>query len=384
MYLATQCPSPIPLARPFRTGLLAAAGALTAYSLWLTLGTLAPVAWSLALAAFLAIGLSPLVRLLQSWDFPRPASLAVTYSLVILTLACVLLLVVPPVVDQTTQMLARAEAFVDEGGVDSFAATLQQFVPIAVLDVSALLDGLTSGAASGATMQNVSGGVLGAGAAMGYGLFLTSVVLVMTMYFLASGRWFGGQLVAALPPEHRVTGRRILQRCTETVGRYFAGQLLLASLHGVLSLILLLATGSALSLLFAAVALVCALIPLIGIPLGAAIVVGGKAVINPGGTTTLLVLCAWYLLYMAVEAYLIAPRVVGLSVAMPTVMVIIVTLAEGTLFGMLGALLGVPATVAASITVEELKAAREQQHPSGGGLTPDPVAHAEKHLSADR
>lgn len=139
------------------------------------------------------------------------------------------------------------------------------------------------------------------------------------------------------------------------------GQLFLAGLNGVLSLILLLATGSALPLLFAAVALVCALIPLIGIPLGAAIVVGGQAVINPGGTTALLVLCAWYLLYLAVEAYLIAPKVVGRSETMPTVMVIIVTLAGGTLFGMLGALLGVPATVAASVIVEELRTARKQR-----------------------
>lgn len=147
------------------------------------------------------IGLSPLTRLLQSWGFPRPASLALTFSVVILILAGVLLLlVVPSVADQTAQMLARAETFVDEGGADSFADGLQQFVPIAVLDASVLLEGLTNGAASGAAMQNVSGGILGAGAALGYGLFLTSVVLIMTMYFLDSAPWFEGQLLAAFLP----------------------------------------------------------------------------------------------------------------------------------------------------------------------------------------
>ncbi|WOF22886.1 AI-2E family transporter [Microbacterium betulae] len=358
------------LVRPYRTGLLIALGALTVHTAWTLLGPLAPVMWCIGLAAFFAIGLAPLVGVFQRMRLPRPLAVAAVACTVLIALAGILLLIVPAVVEQTTQLLARADEFAASGAVDAIAADAQRFVPAALVDVRAVLDGMIAGLASGATMQTVSQGVVGAGAAIGNGVFLTTMVLVLTMYFLASGRWFRGQLVATLPRAHRRTGIRIARRVTDAVGQYFLGQLFLALLNGALSLLLLLATGSALPLLFAAVALVCALIPLIGIPLGAAIVIGAQALIAPADPVPWVTLAVWYLVYMAVEAYVIAPRVIGRTVAMPAVVVLLVTLVGGTLSGILGALLALPLVVAASASTLELRAARRERRPSRDGRRP--------------
>lgn len=344
--------------RPYVAGLVLAGGALTAFTAWTLVGPLAPVMWCIALAAFFAIGLSPLVRAFQRWGMPRPLAITAVSGAVALLLAGIVLMIVPPVVDQTTQLLARADEFVASGALDSVAAQLQQFVPVALLDVRALLDGMIAGFTTGTTVQTVSTGVVGVGVALGNGFFLTTIVVVLTVYFLASGRWMRGQFVALLSPRHRYKALRVIARVGSAVGRYFLGQMALSLLSGLTSLILLLATGSALPLLFAAVALITALIPLVGIPLGALIVVGSQALIAPADPVPWLILAGWYVFYMAAEAYVLAPRVVGRSVAMPAVMVLLVTIVGGTLYGIIGALLAVPAAVAVGGTVRELREAR--------------------------
>lgn len=342
----------------YRIGLALTAGGLTAFTAWTLLGSLSSILWCIALAAFFAIGLSPAVALLHRRGAPRPLAITAVCGVVLLALTGAVLMIVPAVVDQISQLLARAEEFAASGALDAFAADVQQFVPVAVLDVRASLDAAMAGLASGATMQAVSSSVVGAGTAIGTGVFLTTTVLVLTVYFLASGRWLCAQFVVSLPRAQRATGIRVARRASGAVGGYFAGQLLLAALNGVSSLGILLATGASLPLLFAATAFVCALIPLIGIPLGAAIIIGAQALLVPGDSAAWIVLSVWYLLYMVVEAYVIAPRVIGRTVGMREVVVVLITIVGGTLYGIIGALLGVPAAVGAAAVIQALREQR--------------------------
>lgn len=343
------------LAHPYRTGLALAAGALTAFAAWTLIGLLSGLLWCAALAAFLALGLSPIVEALHRRGTPRLLAVAAVTGGALVAVAGIVLMIVPPVVDQISQLLVRAEQFAASGALDALARDAQQFVPAALLDVRAALDATLAGLTSGATMQAVSSGVVGAGAAIGSAAFSTTAVLVLTVYFLASGRWLYAQFLFALPRAHRGAGIRAGRRAGRAVSRYVAGQLLLALLNGVLSLVILLATGSSLPVLFAVTAFVCALIPLVGIPLGAAIIVGAQALISPAPPAAWIVLAAWYVLYLFVEAYVIAPRVIGRSVGMREIVVVLVTLAGGTLYGMPGALLAVPAAVAAGATLQALR-----------------------------
>jgi predicted PurR-regulated permease PerM len=346
--------------RPFTLAAILTAGALTTFTAWTLVGPLAPVLWSIGLAAFFAIGLSPLVRLLER-RMPRSLAIAAVTVGTLVALVGVVLMIVPAVVAQTTQLLTHADQFATSGALDTVAAPIQQFVPVAVLDVRALFDDMLAGLQTGTTFQAVSTGVVGAGAAIANGFFLVTTVLVLTVYFLSSGRWLRGQMVALVPRRVRAISIRVSSRIAFSLSRYFGGQLFLAALNGVLSLVLLLVTGSALPALFAAVAVICALIPLIGIILGAAIIVLSQALFTPENPLPWITLTAWYLVYMMVEAYVIAPRVVGRSVNLRTVVVILVTLVGGFLYGIIGALLAVPVAVAAAAGIRELRDTRQRR-----------------------
>ena len=59
-----------------------------------------------------------------------------------------------------------------------------------------------------------------------------------------------------------------------------------------------------------------------------------------------------YLLYIQIEAYVLTPRVMNKTVSVPGLLVVIGALAGGTLLGLLGALVAVPATASAVIFVQ--------------------------------
>lgn len=358
---------------PYTTGLVGALGALTAVTAANLVGQLSLVLWSLAVAVFLAIGLTPLVRAFQRWGLPRPAAVAAVAVSMLLATAMVLLMIMPPLLQQATQLLDRADEVAGSGALEPVARYIQQLVPIEVLDVGAVMDRVLVGMTSGLTLQGVSDGLLSAGATVGNAVFATSIIFVLTVYLLASQQWFRDQLLAALPAGHRGSGTRVLGRVADSVGRYFTGQLALAVLNGGLSLVVLLLTGSALPLLFAAVALVGALIPLVGIALSAAVIVAAQFLIAPDNPFIWVVLAVYYLVYLQVEAYVIAPRVVGRAVAMPDVMVLLVTLVGGTLYGIVGALLSVPAAVIVHLTAQEVARARRASREADAGSRQDAV-----------
>ncbi|MCR2735659.1 AI-2E family transporter, partial [Salmonella enterica] len=57
----------------------------------------------------------------------------------------------------------------------------------------------------------------------------------------------------------------------------------------------------------------------------------------------------YYFIYMQVEAYFIAPRIMSRAVSVPGAVVVIAALSGGALLGLLGALIAIP--VAASILI---------------------------------
>ncbi|MBO1902492.1 AI-2E family transporter [Leucobacter weissii] len=350
----------VSLRRPFATGLLLAGGALAAFTAWSSIPLLLPLLASIALAAIFAIGLAPAVRALQRRRVPRGLAIgAVTGSTLLVIVGSVLLLV-PTLTQQATQLLARTDEFLTSGSLDSLAVGLQRFVPDTVLDVNVMLDEAVHALLETVTAATVYSDALSLVTSLGTGLLMTALVIILTVYFLASGTWFRRQFLALLPAAHRRAGIRVTDRITRSVGQYLRALILLALLNGALTLIILLITGATLPVLLAAVALVCTLIPLIGIQLGAVIVVAVQALTAPTDTTTWVTLTVWYFIYALVEAYVIAPRVIGHRVNMPQIVVLLLTLIGGALYGILGALLSIPIAIAIAASAQELAKTRRQ------------------------
>jgi putative heme transporter len=154
-----------------------------------------------------------------------------------------------------------------------------------------------------------------------------------------------------VPASRRANFSDVTEQITGSVGRYVVGQIAEAVLNGVLSLILLWIIGAPLPLLLATIAFLGALIPLVG-TLGAAIVI--SLICLFASPATALTAAIYYLVYMQVEAYVIAPRIMSRAVQVPGSLVVIAAVAGGTIAGILGALVALPIAASIIIVIEKV------------------------------
>jgi predicted PurR-regulated permease PerM len=135
------------------------------------------------------------------------------------------------------------------------------------------------------------------------------------------------------------------EEITGGVGKYVVGQIGLAALNGVLCFIVLVSIGGKAAIIWAFVAFLLALIPLIGTVVSSVVVSLSQLLL--ASPLTALVILIYFLIYMQIEAYVISPRIMNKAVSIPGSVVVIAALAGGTLMGVLGALVAIP--IAASI-----------------------------------
>jgi predicted PurR-regulated permease PerM len=103
---------------------------------------------------------------------------------------------------------------------------------------------------------------------------------------------------------------------------------------------------------------VLGLIPMVGATLGALVVV--VVAIFDSWTSTIVV-AVYYLVYQQVENYLIVPRVMNRTVAVPGAVTVIAALAGGTLLGILGALMAIPVAAGLLLIYQEVLLPRQEQ-----------------------
>jgi predicted PurR-regulated permease PerM len=69
---------------------------------------------------------------------------------------------------------------------------------------------------------------------------------------------------------------------------------------------------------------------------------------------------AYYLVYQQVENYVIVPRVMNRTVAVPGAVTVIAALAGGTLLGILGALIAIPVAAGLLLIYNEVLLPRQE------------------------
>ncbi len=104
---------------------------------------------------------------------------------------------------------------------------------------------------------------------------------------------------------------------------------------------------------------VLGLIPMVGATLGAVVVV---LVALFSSVTTAVVAAVYYVIYQQVENYVIAPRVMKRTIAVPGAVTVIAALAGGTLLGVIGALMAIPTAAGLILIYQEVVVPRQAQH----------------------
>jgi predicted PurR-regulated permease PerM len=345
----------------FRLGLVGGLGVLAAVLIGTALGQLSTILTYVGIALFLALGLDPVVRFLEARSVPRGPAVAIVMVAVLAAFVGAVFAIVPTIVTQTTDLVENLTTYLQSVTAQQFVDNLQSLVPENVFDVQNALDTVVSFLTDPKNVVTIGGGVLAVGLAITSGLAGTLAVLILTLYFMASLTSIKRGLARLVPLSSRSEFTRIADEVSSSVGRYVIGQVALALVNGVLSFVVMSILGAQLPAFFAFLAFLGALIPLVGTVGAAAVIVLAQVALLPLSPATWISLAVWYVVYMQVEAYVLAPRVMRQAVKIPGVVVIIAALVGGTLLGVLGALVAVPVAAAVVLVVREVVVPRQNR-----------------------
>jgi predicted PurR-regulated permease PerM len=277
--------------------------------------------------------------------------------------AGLVLAIIPVIADQIGNLIQQAPQLVDdlianEGLKNWWDNTLYWLGTYAdaqqkVLDFfNENLGTITTGVVT--TIFTIAGGAFGG-----------VIVLILTLYFVASLSSIKRGLYQLIPATKREKFIDISEQITQSVGRYVIGQVTLGLANGVLTLIFMTVLGRILgdpieySALFAFLAFLFSLVPLVGTISGAVLITLSIWLFE--GWPAVLIVAIYYLVYMQVEAYVISPTIMKRAVKVPGVVVVVAALAGGTLLGILGALIAIPVAAAILLIIKQVIVPRQNE-----------------------
>ncbi|MFG6444540.1 AI-2E family transporter [Microbacterium sp. P07] len=343
------------LASPFGVGFYVTLGGLAAIVLGLAISNLSTVIIYVAFAMFAALGLDPVVCFLGRRGLSRAWAIVTVYIAFALVLVGVLLLIVPTVVRQIIQFAKDAPGIVNAFLASDVYEWLQANFGDSVGD---LVGELQKFLTDPGNIAAIGGGVLQVGITIGTGISGLIIILVLSLYFLASLPSIKTSFVRLVPARNREGVADMTEQITDSVGGYLMGMVVLAFCNAVLAFFLLLLLGFPFPVLLAVVAFCITLIPLVGSVLFWAIASILVLLVDP---VDALVFAGAYLVYMQLEAYVLTPRVMNRTISVPGSLVVIGALVGGTLLGLLGALIAIPVTASILLIVKQVVIPRQDQ-----------------------
>jgi len=334
----------------FRLGIFGGLGVLVAVLIGGAFTSLATILTYIGAAFFIALGLDPLVSWLESKKWPRWAAILTVLVGVLGMFVGLVFAIIPVVIEQSTKLVNQITDYVSTiSSLDAFFEQIQSVIPVEIVDVRAAAEEALAYITNPDNLAQIGGGVFQVGVSIATGIFAAIIILILTLYFTASISNIKRAAYRLVPRSRREQFINISEQVAQAVGRYVVGQVTLALINGALSFIFLSAIGAAYPALFAFIAFLFSLVPLVGTLSGSVLIVLTQLLVNPESMSTVIVAAIYYLVYMQVEAYLLSPNIMNRAVKVPGVVVVIAALIGGTLLGILGALIAIP--VAASIMI---------------------------------
>jgi predicted PurR-regulated permease PerM len=310
--------------------------------------------WIVA-ALFIALGLDPVVRWLESRKIPRPAGILVSVSVLVTAVVGFFATLIPTIVEQVTELVKQAPVWVRDFIDSEFFRSLDSQFGVR----ERINEELDKFVKNPEAMGGIFGGVVGFGSTIANGLFGTLIVLVLSLYFLAAlpamKKW--GYRLA--PRSRRARVEALSEEISRSVGNYVIGQAVVALLNATFAFIVMTIIGVPFAVLLAFVVALLAFIPLVGGLIAGVVVV---LITLTLGWQPAVAYAICYFAYLQFEAYFISPRIMQKAVAVPGAVAVISVIAGGSLLGVLGALIAIPTAAAVLLLVKEIYIVRQDNH----------------------
>jgi predicted PurR-regulated permease PerM len=343
----------------FRLGLLGGLGVLVAIGIGAAVTSLSTILTYIGAALFLALGIDPAVSWLEKHKFPRWSAILTVLLGIVAVFVGLVFAVVPVIVDQVTNLLSNLPDFIKTVTQSTWITDTQKSLP-SWINLNELLT--NAGAWLKNNVATIGGGILSVGIGIFSGAAGFVIILILTLYFVASLSSMKRGLYRLVPASKRAGFSDLAEQITASVGRYVVGQGAIAFANGLFSFIFLSIMsiyGLKYPALFAFIAFLFALVPLVGTITGSVIIVLSTLLLSGPGIA--LWVAIYYLAYMQIEAYVINPRVMSRAVKVPGAVVVIAALAGGSLLGILGALIAIPVAAAVLLIVDQVVVPRQNE-----------------------
>jgi len=309
------------------------------------------------LGAILATVGGPLVATMQRHRIPRALGAAIVLLGIVAITVVIALMVFGGIYEQSSEIKAAAseamdkvEGWMNDAGAGGTSDTSEQVQSSTAQTGKTLLQGVANGIAE-----------------------LTSLVFFLT--FTAFSTFFllkDGPTVRRFVDSHIGVPRDVATVITSNVmrslRRYFLGVTYVAAFNAIVVGLAALALGVPLAGTIAVVVFVTAYVPFIG-----AFVSGAFAVVltlASEGTTEALIMLVVVILANGLLQNIVQPIAFGATLDLNPLVVLIVTIGFGSLFGMIGMVLAAPLTSAALHISRELAAAKALEAAAAGEPPP--------------
>ena len=338
---------PIEKSSPFYFGFLATTGALTAFVLLRSLAAASQIFVLLIISIFLAMGLNPAVEFFKRRGLNRSWSVAAILGLVLLFVTLLALLIIPPVIKQTTSLIENAPALLDNLKSNKFIADINQNYGI----IDSINQRIESFTQDGTLLISAFGGIVGVGKTFISGIFTSLPILVLTMYFTISLPQVIDYGIRLAPATRRDRIRALTNGIVSRIGAFVGSQISVAFIAGLVMSVATAVLGLPSPIALGMLVFICGLIPLIGHFIGSAIL---TVVALTQSVLTAVVMLAIYVIYQQIENYLLMPKIMQKSLAIPGLVTIVSALIGASLLGLVGGILAVPIAASILLILEEV------------------------------
>ena len=326
---------------PFFIGLSAAAGVAVTYAVIEVLLAARGMLILIVVALFLAVGIEPMIVWLERRHFRRWIAVTVVLLGIAVMLALFLVAAITPLVEQGRQFASHAPELLTH--------IRDRYPIVSDLDekyhleehLTTQLDGSGSALATG---------LLGAGRAVFSAVADAGIVAVLTTYFLIDYPRIRTNLYRLVPHSRRPRAIAIGDQILAGVGGYVLGNVLISVITAGCTFAWLLIFDVPYPLILALLVALLDLIPIVGSTIAGVIVALVSLTVS---VPTALATVAFFIALRLLEDYLLVPKIIGKTVAVPALVTVVAVLLGGALLGIVGALLAIPVAAALLLLARE-------------------------------
>jgi len=297
------------------------------------------ILWLVA-ALFLSFALEPAVNWLQKRGWRRGTATA----LVLFGLAFVMLVavaaMVPLVIDQVQELITKVP-----GWLDRVSVYTERWFNVE-LTGQKVLEAITSAQKD---VSQVAANLASIGAFILGLIFQMLTIGLFTFYLVADAPRFRRAVCSVLPPQRQREILAAWEVAVDKTGGYLYSRLLLAVISAFFAFVVLTALGVPFAVPLALfLGFVSQFIPVVGTYIAAAVPLLVALLENPWSALIFLI---YVVVYQQIENYLLAPRITARTMQLHPAIAFFAALAGGSVSGLLGAFMALPAAAIIQATV---------------------------------